>query len=212
MRSARLALCAVVALLAALCAALVAHIVFTTSPDNGSHAPMMRVDSFPRISQNIAMLQKPFSLSSSVFAPHGLIPLRYTCDGDETSPPLAIEGTPSETKTLALVMEDPDVPKALKPDGLFVHWVLFNMPPGVTELPPGTTIGIEGLTSAGKTGYVGPCPPSTYEPRQHRYMFTLYALDTALELEAGTTKEELLRAMEGHVIAETRLTGIYERP
>lgn len=190
----------------------IAHFAFTSRADNDPHAPMMRVDSFPQIVRHITMLQKPFSLASSVFAPGGLIPMRYTCDGEEANPPLSIEGTPSDAKSLALIMEDPDVPRALKPDGLFVHWVLFNIPPAVTEFPEGTAIGIAGLNGAGKTGYVGPCPPANYQPKQHRYIFTLYALDSVLELETGASKEELLRAMEGHVIAETRLTGVYERP
>jgi Raf kinase inhibitor-like YbhB/YbcL family protein len=192
-------------------AGVVINLRFTGGVQNGVHAPM-RIDSFPRIVENLSMLQKPFSLSSAAFQPSGPIPAHYTCDGEAVSPPLSIAGTPSDAKSLVLIVEDPDVPKALKPDGLFLHWLVFDIPPAVTELPEGSSIGTEGENSTGKTGYVAPCPPSDYEPRTHRYIFTIYALDTMLDLGVGATKEDVMTAMLGHVISETRLVGTYMRP
>jgi hypothetical protein len=172
---------------------------------------MMRIDHFPEIFRRMTMLQHSFSLSSTAFAPNGLIPSRYTCDGEDLNPPLSIGGTPSDTLSLALIVEDPDVPRQLKPDGTFLHWLVYNIPPAVTEILEGTHIGAQGLNSSGTRGYIGPCPPPQYEPREHRYLFTLYALDTTLNLPEGATKAEVLAAMQDHVIAETHLTGLYRR-
>ena len=202
---------ALVALMALLLAGVLINLRFTREEHNAPYAPM-RVDNFPRMVENLSMLQKPFSLSSEAFQPSGPIPTRYTCDGEEVSPPLSIVGTPSDTRSMVLIVEDPDVPKALKPDGLFLHWLLFNIPPAVTELPEGASIGIHGANGARQTSYVGPCPPARYEPRSHRYVFTIYALDSMLDLQEGATKEEVMNAMLGHVISETRLVGTYARP
>lgn len=153
-----------------------------------------------------------FSLTSSAFEHNGKIPAKYTCDGERTlSPPLKIAGEPKEAKSLALVMDDPDVPKELKPDGVFDHWIVFNIPAGTTEIPEGATIGVSGVNGSGKEGYTGPCPPPQYEPAEHRYVFTLYALSSPLTLEAGATKQEVLDALTPLVIAKAELIGRYSR-
>jgi Raf kinase inhibitor-like YbhB/YbcL family protein len=150
------------------------------------------------------------NLSSPAFAQEGKIPSIYTCDGDGISPPLSISGVPAEAKSLALVVDDPDVPKTLLPTGLFVHWVLADLAPTTAEISAGVnpaTIGTPGLNTSGKPEYAGACPPD----REHRYFFKLYALDTRLNFEAAPTKEQVEKAMEGHIIAETSLMGRYER-
>lgn len=151
-------------------------------------------------------------LTSPVFQHGERIPERYTCDGDRSlSPPLAIAGVPAGAQSLVLLMDDPDVPKALRPGGSFTHWVLFNIPPGTSLIPEGETVGVPGVTTAGKTGYTGPCPPPQYEPVMHRYFFKLYALDTMLDLAEGASRDEIEAAMSGHVIAAAELMGTYSR-
>ncbi len=152
----------------------------------------------------------PFSLSSEAFENQTRIPDRFTCKGADKSPPLLIKGTPRRAKSLALLVDDPDAPA-----GRFIHWVLFNIPPGTKRIPEGASrsslpaVAKEGKNDFGKTGYNGPCPPPG---KPHHYRFTLYALDTAINLPAGvTTAEELEAAMTGHIIAESRLTGIFSR-
>jgi len=144
------------------------------------------------------------ALSSSAFGEGERIPERYTCDGEDVSPPLAWERAPADTVTYALIMDDPDAPA-----GTWVHWVLFNLPRDHDRLAEDVSaeVGTGGKNSWGRTGYGGPCPPSG----QHRYIFKLYALDTELALEAGADKEALLAAMEGHVLASDQLTGVYQR-
>ncbi|OGG77904.1 kinase inhibitor [Candidatus Kaiserbacteria bacterium RIFCSPLOWO2_01_FULL_52_12b] len=155
---------------------------------------------------------EPLSLSSSVFENNGRIPSKYTCDGDRTfSPPLSISNVPNGTKSLVLIVDDPDVPKQLRPDGVFDHWVLYNIPADTTSVPEGGAAGTEGLNGAGNTGYTGPCPPSHYEPSEHRYVFKLYALSDSLSLPAGATKAEVLSTLAPHLIAETELIGRYSR-
>ncbi|PIR84050.1 YbhB/YbcL family Raf kinase inhibitor-like protein [Candidatus Kaiserbacteria bacterium CG10_big_fil_rev_8_21_14_0_10_51_14] len=151
-------------------------------------------------------------LTSSAFRDGGVIPARFTCDGEEVNPPLSISGVPEGTKTLALIMDDPDVPKALLPDGVFDHWILFNIPPETHEIAAGVTVGITGISGAGKNEYIGPCPPVQYEPSEHRYFFTLYALDTTLPLLVGSSKREVFAAMQGHMLARAELMGKYKRP
>ncbi len=150
-------------------------------------------------------------LSTSIFESKGLIPSRYTCDGENMNPPLSISGVPADTQSLVLIMDDPDIPEFAKQKfgiEVFDHWVVFNIPPDTKEifentLPPG----IEGAHSGGALGYAGPCPPD----REHRYFFKLYALNTMLSLESGTSREEVERAMEGHVLESTELMARYER-
>jgi len=149
-------------------------------------------------------------LTSTAFAHEDPIPSLYACDGDNISPPLQWDGVPEGTASLALIVDDPDAPV-----GTFVHWVLYNLPaeargldagvPVDAELPDGS---MQGRNGARRTGYTGPCPPSG----THRYYFKLYALDTALDLAPdAATKDEVLAAMEGHVLAQTELMGRYQR-
>ena len=151
------------------------------------------------------------NLSSTAFADGGSIPAHYTCDGDRLmNPPLAFSGVPPRAASLALIMEDPDVPKALRSEP-FDHWVLFNIPPGTTGIPEGGTAGIAGVNSRNEMDYTGPCPPPQYKPATHRYIFTLYALDKMLDLAAGSSKAELLAAMQGRIVARAQLVGRYRR-
>ncbi|MFQ5610826.1 MAG: YbhB/YbcL family Raf kinase inhibitor-like protein [Anaerolineae bacterium] len=148
-------------------------------------------------------------LTSTAFEPEASIPVKYTCDGQDISPPLAWGEPPPGTQSLALIADDPDAPV-----GTWVHWVLYNLPASVRALPealpadeplPGG--GQHGQNSWRRLGYGGPCPPSD----SHRYFFKLYALDVALDLAAGADKEQLLQAMEGHILAQTELMGTYRR-
>ncbi len=148
-------------------------------------------------------------IKSPAFEAGGLIPPKYTCDGQDISPPLSWTNVPDHTKSLALICDDPDAPM-----GTWVHWVIFNLPADLKELPENTPFqktlqngAKQGKNDFRKIGYGGPCPPSG----THRYFFKLYALDTALNLEAGITKADLLKAMEGHILAESPLMGKYKR-
>ena len=150
-----------------------------------------------------------FVITSDAFSEGGLIPSKYTCDGQNTSPPLLWYGAPSNTQSFALISDDPDAPV-----GTWIHWIVFNMPATATGLPeavpPSSKLSdgsLQGRNSWPQTGYGGPCPPSG----THRYFFKLYALDQVLALPAGATKEELLSAMKGHVLAESQLMGKYAR-
>jgi Raf kinase inhibitor-like YbhB/YbcL family protein len=153
-----------------------------------------------------------FILTSGAFAAGGAIPSRYTCDGADGSPPLAWSGTPAGTVTLALIADDPDAPS-----GTWVHWVLFNLPAATevlpegvpkTEHPDGLGGALQGRNGFRRIGYGGPCPPPG---RAHRYYFRLYALDAALPLKAGASREDVDRAMHGRVLAETTVMGTYAR-
>ncbi len=148
-------------------------------------------------------------ITSSAFENEGMIPAKYTCDGENLSPLLKWESGGEGIKSFALISDDPDAPM-----GTFIHWVIYNIPADVKELQedfPSTNEldnGIkQGMTDFGKTGYGGPCPPSGI----HRYYFKLYGLDTVLDLNAGITKAELLKAMEGHILEEAVLMGKYTR-
>lgn len=147
-------------------------------------------------------------LSSSAFSDGGIIPSLYTCEGKNISPPLEITGVPPSAKSLVLIMDDPDVPASVRPDRMYDHWVLFNILPNVRKIeenvPPH---GLHGRNTAGKNQYTGPCPPD----KQHRYFFKLYALDTMLPLAAGCTKKEVEKAMQGHILAQCQLIGLYEQ-
>ncbi|UFS68780.1 YbhB/YbcL family Raf kinase inhibitor-like protein [Geomonas sp. RF6] len=145
-----------------------------------------------------------FKLSSPAFNNGTQIPSRYTCDGENINPHLVIHGVPAKTKSLALLVEDPDAPA-----GLWVHWVMWNMPPDTTEIREHTVpFGAkEGLNTRRKHGYDGPCPPSG----SHRYFFRLFALDQKLELKADAGKEQLEEAMMTHILATTELMGTYSR-
>ena len=141
-------------------------------------------------------------LTCPEFKDNGKFPAKYTCDGDNISPELHITGTPRGTKSLALLLEDPDAP-----NGLWVHWIVWNINPNMTTLPPQAEPreSVIGRNSWGHNMYGGPCPPSG----THRYVFRLYALDTVLDLAGTASKGQLNVAMEGHVLAEAVLTGLY---
>lgn len=150
-----------------------------------------------------------FELVSPAFAAGQAIPVRYTCDGEDISPPLRWGEPPEGTQSLALIMDDPDAPV-----GTFVHWVLFNLPATASELPEAVPSDAElagggrhGQNSWKRLGYGGPCPPGG----THRYFFKLYALDAPLDLEAGASKQQLLKAMEKHILARAELMGTYAR-
>lgn len=160
------------------------------------------------------MLTLVFLIASQAFQPQGAIPSQYTCDGQDTSPPLEWHGVPNGSKTLALVVDDPD---ATDPDNpkmnTYVHWILYNIPAttnnlqaGVKakDLPLGTQ---QGNNDWGRIGYGGPCPPSG----QHHYHFKLYALDTVLPDLQHPTKLQLEKAMKGHIVGTTELIGVYQR-
>ena len=164
----------------------------------------------PPASQN----NPSFQLSSPAFQADQLIPVRHACHGENLSPPLTWSGTPPNVKSLELIMEDPD---AVSVAGLvWDHWILFNIPAEVTslvegippdpEMPDGSR---QGMTSFRSLGYGGPCPPGG---QTHHYVFTLYALDAPITLEAGASKNDLLLAMEGHILAQTQLVGVYTSP
>ena len=147
-------------------------------------------------------------LTSPAFTDTELIPRRYTCQGDNINPELSWSDVPSGTVSLALIMEDPDVPRNLRPDGLFVHWMVWNMAATLQGIPENTEPqGVVGRNSSGAIGYRGPCPPD----RMHRYYFRLYALDTELTVDSGATKGDVLRAMTGHILAQCELMGRYEQ-
>lgn len=151
------------------------------------------------------------TLESTAFQHQGAIPKRYTCEGDDVSPPLAFGGFPSGTKSLALIVDDPDAPDPAAPKRVYVHWVLYELPPSATSLPEGGSplpAGTrQGKNDWGKTGYGGPCPPIG----RHRYFHKLYALDTLLGDLHEPTKAALEKAMEGHVLAKVELMGTYQK-
>jgi len=148
-------------------------------------------------------------LSSDAFADGQAIPDKYTCHGQDISPPMQWSGAPSQTKSIALTCEDPDAPS-----GTFTHWVIFDVPATVAglsenvsktaKLPDGSD---QGRNSFGNTGYNGPCPPGG---KAHHYIFKVYALDTTVTLDSGASREDLLKAIDGHVLAQGELTGTYQ--
>lgn len=149
-------------------------------------------------------------VSSPAFQDGDRIPAKYTCEGQDVSPLLAWSEPPVGTQSLALIVDDPDAP-----GGVFTHWVLFNIPSDSRELPEAVLArtqlpsgALQGESDFGKIGYGGPCPPPG---RPHRYQFTFYALDQHLDLKAGVSKKQLLDAMQGHILAQGRLMGTYQR-
>ena len=149
-------------------------------------------------------------VSSPAFQEGDKIPAKYTCQGQDVSPPLAWSQPPGGTRSFALIMDDPDAP-----GGVFTHWVLFNIPSDSRELVESVPTqaqlasgALQGKNDFGRIGYGGPCPPPG---RPHRYQFTLYALDQSLDLKAGASKKQVLEAMDGHILGQGRLTGTYQR-
>lgn len=143
-------------------------------------------------------------IASSVFENNGMIAPKYTCDGDNVNPPLDFSEIPDGAKTLVLIMDDPDAPGET-----WVHWLVWNISPNTVEIGENTVPegAVAGVTSFGKAGYGGPCPPSG----THRYFFKLYALDIELDLPGDADKTELEEAMEGRVIEKAELLGLYSR-
>jgi Raf kinase inhibitor-like YbhB/YbcL family protein len=146
---------------------------------------------------------------SSAFKEEEMIPRQYTCDGEDISPPLSWEAGPEATQSIALIVDDPDAPR-----GTFVHWVLYDLPGNVRELPEDVPSdktlpngGKQGVNSAGTIGYSGPCPPSG----THRYFFKVYALDAPTNLPPGKSKDDLLQVMDGHILAQGQIMGTYRR-
>jgi len=153
--------------------------------------------------------EENMKITSSGFENEGMIPDKYTCDGENISPPLEWNNPPDDTKSFALICDDPDAPM-----GTWVHWVVYDIPASISKLqentPPEKRLvngGKQGTNDFHKIGYGGPCPPSGV----HRYFFKLYALDDYVDLEPGATKEQLLRAMKGHILLEEKLMGKYNR-
>jgi Raf kinase inhibitor-like YbhB/YbcL family protein len=142
------------------------------------------------------------AVTSTAFAAGGEIPTPFTCEGSNTSPPLAWSGAPAATKAFAIVVDDPDAPSKT-----WVHWVVANVPAATTSLAAGASAGDAGKTDFGSVGYGGPCPPNG----RHRYRFKVYALDAVPLAAAGATKAELLAAIAGHVIALGELDGTYQK-
>ena len=148
------------------------------------------------------------SLSSTAFKEGGKIPVKYTCDGQDISPPLELDEPPQQTRAFALIADDPDAPA-----GVFTHWVIFNIPsdsrklaeaiPTQVQLSSGA---LQGRNDFDRIGYGGPCPPRGSE---HRYFFILYALDQTLDLSAGAREGQLRGAMQDHILAQTQIIGIY---
>jgi Raf kinase inhibitor-like YbhB/YbcL family protein len=148
------------------------------------------------------MLMKNLSVMSPTFENNKLIPAKYTCDGDDVNPPLTIEGVPEGTKTLALIVDDPDAPM-----GTWDHWIVWNIPATTSKIAENTVPGTEGMNDFRKRSYGGPCPPSG----THRYFFKVYALDVRLNLSPTSRKRDVEKAMQGHVLAKGELVGLYRR-
>lgn len=146
-----------------------------------------------------------FTMQSSAFKENGSIPSKYTCDGNNISPPLSWKESPANTKSFVLIVDDPDAP-----NGVWDHWIIFNIPSETTELTENASLpkdALYGKNSWGKLAYGSPCPPSG----EHRYIFKLYALDTLLNLPSGATKSEIEAAMKNHILATTKLITRYKK-
>lgn len=169
-----------------------------------------RKEHMPAQSKVITMQE--IKVTSIAFLPNGVIPTQYTCDGKDISPPLDITGVPEETKTLALIMHDPDAPR----EGGWTHWGKYNVPWNmeheIWNIEEGKEPeGVSGKGTGGELTYQGPCPPPPAGGGTHRYIFTVYALDTELTLKEGATKAELESAMQGHILTTGELIGLYSR-
>ena len=142
------------------------------------------------------------TVSSPAFGPNTMIPAKFSCEGASVSPALHLGELPSRTKSLAIIVHDPDAGH----QGGFTHWVAFNIDPA-QDIPEGFKGGVQAMNGAGKTGYMGPCPPSGV----HHYHFMVYALDSRLELSGSAGKAELEKAMKGHILAQGDLVGLYKK-
>ncbi|MEX0599485.1 MAG: YbhB/YbcL family Raf kinase inhibitor-like protein [Rhodothermales bacterium] len=152
-----------------------------------------------------------FTVRTGAFDSGTALPDKYTCEGENVSPPFTLDHVPDAAKTLAIIVDDPDAPRKT-----FVHWVLFNVPASATDLPENLDIeadlppgdALEGVNDFGDMGYGGPCPPPGAD---HHYQFRFYALDTPLDVAQGATKKQVTQAMDGHVLAEAEVVGTYRR-
>jgi Raf kinase inhibitor-like YbhB/YbcL family protein len=157
----------------------------------------------PTIHGEVRAMSK-LSIASPKFPHNGMIPSKYTCDGADVSPPLTIGSIPEGTRSLALIVDDPDAPM-----GTWVHWLVWNIGADTKEIPENSVPrgALQGMNDFRKQAYGGPCPPSG----THRYFFKLYALDTVLALKVGATKARIEEAMKGHVLAQAEWIGLYRR-
>jgi len=176
---------------------VVGILVFMNEKKSGQHNQQQIIPNENIIKQNM-------KIENAIFKNNEYIPAKFTCDGLNVNPPLKISEVPVEAKSLALVVDDPDASS-----GTWVHWVLWNIDPATTDISENVvpTGAVQGTTDFGDTKYGGPCPPSG----THRYFFRLYALDTKLDLSSSTKKQDLENAMQGHVIAQTEMVGLYGR-
>jgi Raf kinase inhibitor-like YbhB/YbcL family protein len=186
------------------------YYALTTSTTPATTTTMSPITLTPRrITGTTTEVRVGLMVTSQAFKSGEPIPSKYTCDGEDISPPIGWSGAPEQTRSYALIVDDVDAPT-----GAFTHWVIFNIPATENSLQEGVpTVGIlsnsavQGRNGFGKIGYGGPCPPSG----SHRYVFHLYALDTVLSLKEGVTEHDVLEAMKGHMLAETELTGSYSK-
>ncbi len=154
--------------------------------------------------QKLEVANKLMKLQSPTFQPNEFIPSKYTCDGGNVNPPLQFSGVPDSAQSLTLIVDDPDAPA-----GTWVHWIIFGIDPKIKEIKENSLPekAVQGMTSFGRIGYGGPCPPSG----THRYFFKLYALDQDLNFDDTPTKDALERAMAGHILDSAELIGLYQR-
>lgn len=147
-------------------------------------------------------------LTSVAFDHQTLIPSKYTCNGENINPPLSIADVPEDARSLVLIMDDPDVPHHLRADGMWNHWIVFNIPVSIVDIEEGSEPeGIHGIGTAENLDYDGPCPPDT----EHRYFFRVYALDTILDLIKGVSKKDVVNAMKDHIVDKAELIGLYQK-
>lgn len=165
----------------------------------------------PPIADEIQTGASNLTLTSVDFKPTEALPKFISCEGAGEFPSLSISGVSYLAKSLVLIVEDRDVPKVFKPDGIFDHFLLFNIPPETLNLGPNKLPGVRGKTSAGGLDFVPPCPPKDYQPSQHRYYFNLYALDIMLDLKEGAPKDDLISKMTGHILTSTQLMATYKK-
>src|SRR4030095_4782705 len=148
-----------------------------------------------------AITAATLQVSSSAFKDNGVIPVKYTCEGENINPAISVQNIPQQTKSLALILDDPDAP-----NGGFNHWIMWNIDPSAT-INENSAPGTQGKNGAGKISYTGPCPPSG----THHYHFKVYALDTKLDLESGADKTQLENAIKGHIVVSGELIGLYKK-
>ncbi len=190
-------------------AAVVVGAVLGLSCARSGPAPVGTADAGPRFAPSAAREEPKLTITSPAFSANGAIPRRFTCEGEDVSPPLAWSGAPAATRSFALVVEDPDAPDPEHPQTTWVHWVVVDLPPDTSSLPEGGPLPAGahvGQNDWKKTAYGGPCPPIG----RHRYFHRLFALDTRLGL-AAPTRAELEQAMDQHVLARGALMGTYEK-